>query len=568
MDATRVDPISRAVPWSVRTAALPAGLSLREKLLALRDIPDGQERDVFFHPAPHTCLPSLLGDPTTLPDAAPAVDRILSAIEAGERICIYGDYDADGVTATAILVRGLRQLGGRVEYYLPHRVDEGFGLNETAVRKLAQEGVDLLTTADCGTSDTTEAAIARSLGMDVIVTDHHSLPATLPEAVAVINPRRPEGDYPFRQLTGAGVAYSLLRAVAYRSPRREAISGGDLIQLAAVGTIADMAPLVGENRLLVRAGLVPLNGSPLPGLRALIESAALSGYPVTETDVSFKIAPRLNAAGRMDHPDLACDLLLASDPWKARELAFRLDRLNSERRTTTDGMIVSARSMVDGGDALSGDVLTIYREDWSPALLGIVAGQLSRLHSMPVIAATGDGENVRASARSVPGLDLMVALDGCSNLLAEHGGHAQAAGFTTTHAGLKAVHQHLNTVFGGTRRQALLEVDVELAAGDISGALAEDLGALAPFGIGNPEPLFGLRGVTPLWPRAFGKEGAHLSFRIPSAGGLQSEVVGFGLANKRPSLSRSRPVDLVVRALRQRNGTFNPPRFCLERILP
>jgi single-stranded-DNA-specific exonuclease len=559
----------RAAPWSVQSAHLPVHLPLREKLLLLRALPPGPERDLFLHPDAHARLGHLLGDPSLLPDAAAAVDTLAAAIASGEEVCVYGDYDADGVTGTAILVRGLRQLGARVQYYIPHRVEEGFGLNEHAVRTLAGRGCSLLITVDCGTSDAEEVALANSLGLTVIITDHHRPPEKLPDAAAVVNPHRHDSAYPDGRLTGAGVAYTLLRALAYKLDAGGRMRAQELAQLAALGTIADVAPLRGENRLLVRAGLAAMRRSPLPGIRALLASSGLAGSEVSETDVSFKLAPRLNAAGRMAHATLACELLLERDPHRARELAARLETLNRNRRETSDGMLAVAADIVSSGAAYGGDVLTVYHEGWSPALLGIVAGRLSRLHSVPVVAATREGDWVRASVRSVPGLDVMRALEGCQALLTEHGGHSQAAGFSTTLSGLRGVHDHLLSEFVGTRRVAPIEVDVELGAEELSPALAVDVATLAPYGAGNPEPLFGLRGVRPRAVRVFGKQGAHLSFAVPGAGGLEVEVVGFGKSDCEPVFVSGGPVDLVVRATRHyQGGSYHPLRLALEHAFP
>jgi single-stranded-DNA-specific exonuclease len=551
----------------VRSADAPPGAPLLERLLRLRGVAGGEDRELFLLPNPHLRLGSLLGDPLTLPDALQAARRVSAAMERGERVCVYGDYDVDGVTATAILVRGLRRLGLTVEYYIPHRVDEGFGLNEGAVRQLAEQGHSLIITVDCGSSDVEEIALARSLGVDVVVTDHHTVRPPLPDAVAVVNPGRPEGAYPFRGLTGAGLAYALLRAVAYVGGSAGAIDARSLVQLAALGTVADVAPLLGENRLLVRAGLFALNQAPIPGVATLLAAAGLTGGTITESDISFKLAPRLNAAGRMEHARLACDLLLLSDPAPAAVAAARLEELNRSRRDATDEMIALASGQVDRGAAMMGDVLTVYHEGWSPSLLGIVAGRLSRLHSTPVVAATLDGEWVRASARSVPGLDIAAALEGCSGLLKEHGGHTQAAGFTTTPRELPEVHQRLCDAFQGGKRPTALEVDAELLPQDISPGLSETLDLLSPFGQGNPEPLFGLPRARITGARAFGRGRDHLSLRIPAAEGYV-EIVGFGQSHLLPALSGGGPTDLVVRPLRQRDGSFRPLRFALETFHP
>lgn len=553
--------------WVDRGRLLPAGLPLRERLLMLRDLPDGPERAEFLHPDPAGSLGRLLGDPATLPDAAAATQRLAHAIAHEEAVWVYGDYDADGVTATAILVRGLRSLGGRVSWYVPHRVDEGFGLNEGAVRSLAERGARLIVTVDCGASDATEVALAGTLGVDVIVTDHHALPSRLPDAVAIVNLKRPEGSYPERRLSGAGVAYALLRALAYHLGAGGRMPAGELVQLAALGTVADVAPLRGENRLLVRAGLAALNRTPLPGLRAVLACASLNGCTVSEADLGFKLAPRLNAAGRMSHAGLACELLLESDHAKARALARRLEQLNDDRRTTTDGMLATAAGMVALGRGEREDVLFVYDEGWSPALLGIVAGRLSREHAVPVIAATSDADGVRASLRSVPGLDVIAALDGCRDLLTDHGGHAQAAGFSAPSAtALQEVHEHLLRHFAGTRNAPAVEVDAELAPDELSPALVEDVEALAPYGAGNPEPFFGLRGVRVADVRAFGKRGDHLSFSMRGARGSTIEVVGFGMAAERPALATGAPVDIVARPLRGQRGAYRPLRLSVERL--
>ncbi len=554
--------------WRARDEALPRGLPIRERLLLLRGVGPGPERDLFLDPRPQRHLARLLGDPATLPDADAATERIERAVRDGEKICVFGDYDADGVTATAILARGLRQMGADVCYYIPHRVKEGFGMNPSALREIADGGATLVITADCGTSDVEEVELARELGMDVVISDHHSVPARLPSAVAVVNPSREDCRYPFRELTGAGVAYALLRAVAYRMGNGAKVAAADLVQLAAVGTVADVGPLLGENRALLKAGLAVINRRPLPGVAALISCAGLDGCTVTESDLGFRIGPRLNAAGRMKHARTACDLLMCSDLLEATRLARELEELNSHRRDVTERMIETAMEMLGTESAASHNVLTVYSEDWSPALLGIVAGRLSRIHSTPVIAATLYEGAVRASVRSIPGLDIVRALEGCSHLLSGYGGHAQAAAFTTTLDGLDDVQRHLNEVFAGCRREAVLEVDTELEPADLGPELSAALAELAPFGASNEEPVFAFRSLRVRELRRFGRQGDHLSFRIPSAGYPFVEMVAFGRPELYDTLLRMGCVDAVARPLRQRDGTFRPIRFRLEHVFP
>lgn len=555
-------------PWKVRGAHLPPGLPVVERLLLLRGLPPGAERELFLDGGVHKRLSELLGDPFLLPDAAAAAARITEALGSGEPICVYGDYDADGVTATAVLVRGLRALGGAVSYYIPHRVDEGFGMNAAAVREIAASGARLIVTVDCGTSDVEEAALAGSLGMDIVITDHHQVHGPLPGAVAVVNPSRPDSRYPCRHLTGAGTAYTLLRAVAYRTGRASAIRAAELLQLVALGTIADVAPLTGENRLLVKAGLHAVRGSPLPGLLAVASHAGVARHSVNETDIAFKLAPRINAAGRMEHARTAAELLLEDDAARAAALALEIEQLNQQRRAATDRMIREALAMVQDGRARSGAVLMVCGDSWSPALLGIVAGKLMKEYCVPVVAATRAGRSVRASARSLPSLDISAALNGCAELLDEHGGHAQAAGFTTRPEHLDRVHEHLCSVLTASSPAATqTEVDLEIAPEELTGSLGSEVAPLCPFGHGNPEPLLGLRHVRALHPRAFGMDGSHLSFRVPLAGAGSVEVVGFGMARELRHLLAG-PADLVVRPLRQPNGSYTPLKLCVDHIFP
>lgn len=553
-------------PWKLRRDDIPAHLSILEKLMMLRGVSGVKDTDEFLVSAPHIRLPELLSNPLDLPDARVAAERVASAVERGERICVYGDYDADGVTSTAILLRGLRQLGADVLYYIPHRIQEGFGLHTQAVRSLAESGVRLIITCDCGTADLNEVWEARELGVDVIITDHHQASAELPDAIAVVNPSRPDSRYPFRGLTGAGVAYQTLRAIAYQLASRHMNSAGALMQLAALGTVADVGILRGENRTLVRAGLNMLNTTPTPGLRALITVSRLTVGRVSEEDIAFHLAPRLNSAGRMAHANLACDLLTEGASTRARAMAQRLDSLNQSRKAETAEMMAYIQQNIPREELESGEPILVNNPDWSPALLGIIAGRLSGLYSVPAIAACGDGETSRASVRSVAGFDIMQVLSRNSSLMIEHGGHSQAAGFTVKSEDLQSVYQSVKQSYERPEEVAVPVVDLELRAEDMDMDLSRALMTMSPYGAGNEEFTFGFRDVPVGRVRTFGKASDHLSFTIPGGLNREVEVVGFGLAGRERDLIITPRVSLIARPLRQRDGSFFPLRLNLDEI--
>ncbi len=451
-----------------------------------------------------------------------AVDRIRRAIRAGEPIAVYGDFDADGVTATALLVLALRSLGANVRPYIPHRVREGYGLNQQAVRELAAAGVRLLVTVDCGIRFPREIALARRLGMDVVVTDHHLVGDQPLEAVAVVNPHQERCLYPYENLAGVGLAYKLAQAllrVNRKVPLKNSIplSEEDLLDLVALGTVADLAPLTGENRALVSRGLERLNQSPRPGVEALMRQAGLQPGKVDAWAVGFVLAPRLNAPGRMEHADLAYRLLMAEHPEEANRLAQELDSLNRKRQQLTAEMQERARAIVLEEQA-DWPLFFVAGPEFPAGIVGLVAARLVEEFYRPAVIVERREPLSRGSARSIPEFHIASALDRCADLLDRHGGHAAAAGFTVRTDRLDALQSRLldeaARCLAGVELTPVLRIDAEVPLRAMTGQLWEALQQLQPFGEGNPEPLFLSRSV---WVRravAVGAEGAHLKLTL------------------------------------------------------
>ena len=387
-----------------------------------------------------------------------AVERIRHAIRAWEPIAVYGDFDADGVTSTALMVQTLSALGADVRPYIPHRVDEGYGLNNGALAELKRDGVKLVITVDCGIRSVDEVAFANRLGLDMIITDHHSVGPKLPPALAVINPKRSDCDYPFRDLAGVGLAFKLaqglLRSNLQVSIRRDLtveLDESDLLDLVALGTVADLAPLLGENRSLVTRGLDRLNQPQRPGLQALMKQAGLAPGQVTASTIGFVLGPRLNAAGRMEDARLAYELLQTEDVVKAAQLAGELDRLNARRKEITAQSLEAAQAQIEANGS-DGYLHLVAGEEFLAGIVGLVAGRLAEQYYRPALVVELGDLQSRGSARSIAEFDITMALDRCADagLLVKHGGHAAAAGFTVENSKIDALH----SVAGGDRRRA------------------------------------------------------------------------------------------------------------------
>lgn len=458
-----------------------------------------------------------------------AVSRIRHALRRGERIAVYGDFDADGVTATALLVQTLEALGASVRHYIPHREEEGYGLNEQAIETLAKDGVGLVVTVDCGIRDFGEVDAANRLGMDVVVTDHHAVGSRLPDAVAAVDPRRgADGDGAprpgaFDGLAGVGVAYRLAQALL-RSHRQTPVTDGDpslreedLLDLVALGTVADVAPLRGENRDLVRRGLERINDMARPGIRALCRYAGLEAGSVDATSIGFVLGPRLNAAGRMGDAEMAYRLLVTEELREAEELARTLDRLNEERQRLTHEAQEMARGMVL--DAEDGSpMLFAAAPEFKPGIVGLVASRLLDEFYRPAVVATVGERVSRGSCRSIDAFHITEALDACGDLLMRYGGHAAAAGFEVRNENLQELARRLRRIAAETLTEEhlrpVLEVDAEAPLSEMGWDLVEALDRLEPCGHGNRRPVFVSREVQVRHSRAVGRESRHLKLSL------------------------------------------------------
>lgn len=460
--------------------------------------------------------------PFSLKGVNEAVARIRWAIRRREPIAVYGDFDADGVTGTVLLSQVLRALGADVRPYIPHRVDEGYDLNKDALLRLQRNGARLVVSVDCGIRSVEEVAFARRCGLDVVVTDHHSPGEVLPPAVAVVNPKQPGCPYPFKMLSGVGVAYKLAQAlllVEGQAPLRRGSgeappSAEEFLDLVALGTVADIVPLEGENRALTGQGLVRLNEASRPGIRALMEKAGLRPGQVTATHIGFVLAPRLNAAGRIATAALGYDLLATPHREIALDLAERLENLNRERQEMTRDAFEEARQQVEKAGAAERHLLLVAGEEFHPGIVGLVASRLVEEYYRPSVVVEMGERYSRGSARSIPEFHITQALDQCADLLVRHGGHAAAAGFTCANERLSALQERLEAIaeeaLAGQELVPALEIDVEIPLSEVTWELVGLLSLLEPFGEGNPAPLFLSRGVVVREARPVGKENQHL----------------------------------------------------------
>jgi single-stranded-DNA-specific exonuclease len=443
-----------------------------------------------------------LHDPMLLADMRPAVERILAAITRRERIAIHGDYDVDGITSTVILRRALELLGADVVHFIPERLTDGYGLQPAAIERLHAQSVALIISVDCGIRGAEAALRARELGVDLIVTDHHEPDTTLPPAMAVINPKRADCAYPDKYLAGVGVALKVVQALCRETGRESWLPG--FVKIAAIGTLADVVPLVGENRVIAKIGLDLLSRGPHKvGLRALLDVSGLTGKTIDSYHISFMVAPRVNAAGRMSTPDLATRLLLASDEAlsdEVRELAQQLDSENLRRQEEEAEILAAAKKIVQTDPAVGArTVLVVGGEGWHRGVIGIVASKLVDAFHRPAIVLSVDGEVAHGSCRSIPEFDMLGALERCAGLFIRFGGHKQAAGLTMEAARIKALRHAVNEVadetLGPDDLMPRLRIDGDLTFRGITGGIAAGVASLAPFGAGNPRPVFAARGV-------------------------------------------------------------------------
>ncbi|WP_247908095.1 single-stranded-DNA-specific exonuclease RecJ [Streptococcus anginosus] len=485
--------------------------------------------------------PSLdqLHDPYELHDMDKAVTRIRQAIENYEQILIYGDYDADGMTSASIAKEALEQLGAECQVYLPNRFTDGYGPNASVYKYFIEnQGISLIVTVDNGVAGHEAIELAQSMGVDVIVTDHHSMPEVLPDAYAIIHPEHPEAEYPFKHLAGCGVAFKLATALL------EEVQV-ELLDLVAIGTIADMVSLTGENRILVKYGLSVLKNTQRIGLQELFKIAGIQENEVDEETVGFQIAPRLNALGRLDDPNPAIELLTGFDEEEARDIALMINQKNEERKEIVQKIYDEAKTMVD----LNKPVQVLAGEGWNPGVLGIVAGRLLEELHQPVIVLNIENDLAKGSARSIEAVDIFEALDPHRDLFVAFGGHAGAAGMTLEASKLEALSQVLvayiedNQVDLSTKNELFL--DEELSLPDLTLEPLKNFEKLAPFGMDNKKPVFYLKDFKVENAHTMGAGNTHLKLRISQADAV-FEVVAFGLGNLATEFSQTKNLELAV----------------------
>jgi single-stranded-DNA-specific exonuclease len=489
-----------------------------------------------------------LHEPERLPGVPEAVARLQDAIEQKKRICVYGDYDVDGVSGTAILLTALRHLGADVDFHVPHRLEEGYGLNNEALAKIAEAGTAVVVTVDCGIASIAEADEARRLNLELIVTDHHEPKDRMPNAAVLVHPRLP-GDYPFGQLSGAGVAIKLAWALCKKTCGGEKVSPKlrefllDAVAFASLGTVADVVPLHDENRIIVRHGLARLKQNPPTGLKALMEAANLHSKPIlTATDIGFGLAPRLNAAGRLGSARLAVELLTTGSPQRATDLARWLEQQNLQRQSVERSIFKEAREMADSQEHASAPALVLASRSWHAGLIGIVAGRLVEALGRPVlmIALGESGMPASGSGRSIPGFRLHEALAACSDKLLSHGGHASAAGFRIPGEQIDAFRDRFCQLaadcLGQTPPEPKLTLDAEVPLSALTLKLVDGMSLLEPYGAANPQPVF-LAGDLQIigTPAKIGGGERHLSFRVRQER-TDMRVIAFGMAERAEEL--------------------------------
>jgi single-stranded-DNA-specific exonuclease len=484
-------------PAAIQLASALAIEPAVARLLCQRGLGDAELAFRFLNPSLEH-----LHDPMRLADMGVAVDRIMCAIARKERIAIHGDYDVDGVTSTVILRRALELLGAEVTHFIPERLRDGYGLQPSAIDRLHGDGVALVVSVDCGIRGAEAARRARELGVDLIITDHHEPGADLPDACAVINPKRHDCQYPDKYLAGVGVALKLVQALCQRAGRESWLPA--FVKVAAIGTLADVVPLVGENRVIAKIGLELLSRGPHKiGLRALLDVAGLTGKTIDSFNISFMVAPRINAAGRMSTPDIATRLLLASDESLAdevRSLATQLDGENVRRQEEEAVIVAAAKKIVQTDpDIGARTILVVAGEGWHRGVIGIVASKLVDAFHRPAIVLSIEDGVAQGSCRSIHGFDMLGALERCAPLLVRFGGHKQAAGLTLEAGRVREFRRAINEVadetLGPDDLMPRLRIDGDLTFRGITAGVASGVASLAPFGAGNPRPVFAARGV-------------------------------------------------------------------------
>ena len=507
---------------------------LTAQVLINRGINNSQGAGQFLSPK----LANLC-DPFAIPNMKTAAQRLLLAQKRGEKVVVYGDYDVDGVTGTVILLEALGHLGLKPDYYIPYRYGEGYSLNKEAILKLKDQGFNLILTVDCGIASAIEIELANSLGMEVIVTDHHNLPQKLPSAYSLVNPKMINEDHPSKYLSGAGVAFKFAWALLRTARIAENNFLTGLLDLAALGTVADVVPLTDENRILTVCGLNLINEKKRPGIKYLAEAASLYGK-ISINNINFALAPRLNAAGRLEHASLAVKLLTTKDPTEARELAQKLNGINSRRQGIGTNIQEEVFAKLQSADPESQKILIASGENWHPGVIGIVASRVVDTYYRPAVLI-GINEGVgRGSARSIKELNIFSVLETCRDLFLDFGGHEAAAGFEIAPENIPELTRRLQQKVEEATTPELLtpkiELDAEIRPSQITLGLIKELEALAPFGQGNPAPVFSTNHLSITEMRQVGSDGSHLKIKFTD-GKSNLEVIGFRLGGLFKDLS-------------------------------
>ncbi len=495
-----------------------------------------------------------LTDPFEIPDMQKAVDRIVAAIEAGEKIAIYGDYDVDGVTATAVLYSFFKSIDVDVQTYIPSRMDEGYGLNNEALKQLSSEGITLLITVDCGVTSIEEVAYAKTVGIDVVVTDHHTLrldekgKVTLPEAVAVINPKRMDPDNPLYELAGVAVAFYLARAIQTHFTEKLPLGQEKwLLDLVALGTICDIVPLTGENRILANYGLKVLRKTRRVGIQALSATAEVAVESIDSYKVGFLLGPRLNASGRLEHAKKSLDLLLSEDLEAAQKIAVDLNEINLERQELTERIVTEARDII-AKDPSRKSIYLLANETWPSGVVGIVASRLVDEFRRPMLIAEDLGDTIKGSARSVEGFNVVEALATIGTHFEHFGGHAFAAGFSLKKDKFVLINEELVRIADEKieveKLQPEIEIDTSILNTEITQEFISQLSLLEPFGRGNKKPVFAIMGARIADYRLVGNPAVHLKLTIEQ-GGINLSGIAFGYGEQ-ATFEAEKSYDLAV----------------------
>lgn len=510
-----------------------------------------------------------LKDPFDIPHIKKAADRVLLAKERGEKILVYGDYDVDGVTGTGIVIEALRKIGIEARSYIPYRYGEGYSLNVSAIRKIKEEKISLIITVDCGISNFLEIEEATALNIDVIITDHHNLPNKLPNAYAIVNPKLIKEDHPSKDLSGAGVAFKFAWALFRCANISENSFLTNLLDLAALGTIADIVALTNENRIITKQGLVMINKQEKRiGLEALITILGLKG-PISTRDVNFGIAPRINAAGRLEHASLSLNLLISKDPIEAKKFAKELNKLNSKRQEIGDVINNQVFSQITDQNLSSNKIIIAVGKNWHPGVIGIIASRVVEKFYKPAVLISINEDIGRGSARSIDNLNIFKILASCQDLYTDFGGHEGAAGFEIEKQNIEELKTRLLKATEGLDFDfnPKLHVDLELKPEQATLAFAEELKLLEPHGEKNPSPIFLSKRLKLLDVWTVGNNNSHLKIKFAS-GSYTFDVIGFGFGEHKNQISPNSYYDIAYSISSNQWNGFDNVQFNLVDLKP